>query len=392
MLCLAALTSCGGGSNEVVPPPVVPPPPGPVVSGLDSRPSNTSCLAGDAPTDSTALAVERVFANLTFSVPVLMLQEPASTERWYVVQKTGLVYAFNNQADVSTRRVFIDLSGQIAVNPSSANDERGLLGMAFHPGYPGNPRVYLSYDANNGSQLVTRVVEYQTQDGGQTLAPSSARVVLQVYQPAANHNGGNIVFGPDGFLYIGRGDGGGGGDQHGDIGNGQRLSTLLGKLLRIDVNGSTGGAPYGIPADNPMQATRCATTMLVRSRRTAPRSTPTALAIPWRWSFDRGSGELWMGDVGQGEWEEVNRVTRGGNYGWRCREGAHAFNASCGVNAGSSIDPVAEYSHAQGSFDHWRFRSTGARTFRRWQAATCLATSARAASGMWHATRRRRCR
>ncbi len=199
MLSLAALTSCGGSSNEVVPPPVVPPPPGPVVSGLDSRPSNTSCLAGDAPTDSTALAVERVFANLTFSVPVLMLQEPESTERWYVVQKTGLVYAFNNQADVSTRRVFIDLSGQIAVNPSSANDERGLLGMAFHPGYPGNPRVYLSYDANNGSQLVTRVVEYQTQDGGQTLAPSSARVVLQVYQPAANHNGGNIVFGPMAF-------------------------------------------------------------------------------------------------------------------------------------------------------------------------------------------------
>lgn len=350
LACLGAvfLASCGGSEGETVPPPVVPPPEGPVVSGLDARPPNASCLAGDAPSQSSALAVERIFPALSFSVPVLMLQEPASTARWYVVQKTGTVYVFDNLAATTTRRVFVDVGSQIAVNPSSANDERGLLGMAFHPGYPTNPRVYLSYNATAGSQLVTRVVEYQTRDAGQTLDSTSGVVILQTYQPNANHNGGNIAFGPDGYLYIGRGDGGGGGDQFGTIGNGQRLSTLLGKMLRIDVNGSTGTTRYAIPAGNPYAGGAVCNNDVGAFTASCPEIFAYGFRNPWRWSFDRGSGELWMGDVGQGEWEEVNRVTVGGNYGWRCREGAHPYNASCGVNAGSSIDPVAEYGHAQG--------------------------------------------
>jgi uncharacterized repeat protein (TIGR03806 family) len=336
----AALAGCGGSDADVGP--------DPAVSGLDARPVNATCLAGDAPSESAPLAVERVFPALTFSVPVLLLQEPASAARWYVVQKTGIVQVFNNLPDVGTQRVFVDVSSQIAVSASNPNDERGLLGMAFHPGYPANPRVYLSYTATDAGQPVTRVVEYQTRDAGQTLDPASALIVLQVYQPASNHNGGHIVFGPDGYLYIGRGDGGGGGDQHGAIGNGQRLSTLLGKLLRIDVNGSTGGVDYAIPAGNPFAGNALCNNDTGAFAANCPEIYAYGFRNPWRWSFDRDSGELWLGDVGQNAWEEVDRVTLGGNYGWRCREGNHDYQTSCGLNAASSISPVAEYSHAQG--------------------------------------------
>jgi uncharacterized repeat protein (TIGR03806 family) len=317
------------------------------LSGLDTRPSNTSCLAGDAPSTSAAFSLEQVFAGAgTFSSPILMLQEPASSARWYVVQKTGIVYVFDNQANVASRREFVNVSSQIV---GTAGDERGLLGMAFHPNYPTNPRVYLSYTTNDAGQLVTRVVEYQTRDGGTTLDATSGLTILQVYQPAANHNGGHIAFGPDGFLYIGRGDGGGGGDQHGAIGNGQRLSTLLGKILRIDVNGTTGATRYAIPPGNPYAGGAVCNNDTGAFTANCPEIYAYGLRNPWRWSFDTGSGELWLGDVGQNAWEEVNRVVAGGNYGWRCREGAHAYDGNCGPNAGSAIDPVAEYGRSQGT-------------------------------------------
>jgi uncharacterized repeat protein (TIGR03806 family) len=321
-------------------------------SGLDSRPSNTSCLAGDPPSSAVSLALQRVFPTLSFSAPILMLQEPASDDRWYVAEQGGIVYAFDNQPATSTRRVFIDVSSAIA---GAVGGEMGLLGMAFHPDWQTNRRAYLSYTAIASGQRVSRIVEYQSQDNGQTLNPATARVILQTYQPENNHNGGNIAFGPDGFLYIGFGDGGNGGDVHGPIGNGQRLSTLLGKMLRIDVNGTTGSTPYAIPAGNPYRLATGSTPNAVCNLDTGAftQNCPEIYAYgfrnPWRWSFDTGSGELWVGDVGQNAWEEVDRVTLGGNYGWRCREGAHAYDGNCGPNAGSSIDPVAEYSHAQGT-------------------------------------------
>jgi uncharacterized repeat protein (TIGR03806 family) len=320
--------------------------PAPGVSGLDVRPSNTSCLAGDAPSGTVSLATEQVFAGVgTFSSPVVMLQEPRSSARWYVVEKTGSVQVFDNQPNVTARREFINLSNQIV---GTSGDERGLLGMAFHPDFPTNPRVYLSYTATAGAQLVSRVVEYQTRDAGQTLDAASGQVILQVNQPESNHNGGHIVFGPDGFLYIGLGDGGGGGDAHGSIGNGQRLSTLLGKMLRIDVNGSTGLTRYAIPPGNPFAGGAVCNNDTGAFTANCPEIYAYGFRNPWRWSFDTGSGELWVGDVGQNAWEEVDRVVAGGNYGWRCREGAHAFNGTCGANAGSAIDPIAEYDHSQG--------------------------------------------
>src|SRR6478609_494126 len=344
---LGMLQACGGDSTAPAgggsaPTPV---PNAPGAAGLDTRPANTTCLAGDAPSSQVSLAVERVFPNLAaFSSPVLMLQEPASSARWYVVEKTGTVQVFDNQPDVAARRVFINVTGQIA---GSATDERGLLGMAFHPGWPANPRVYLSYTANAGG-LVSRIVEYQSRDGGQTLDAASGVVILQTYQPESNHNGGNIAFGPDGFLYIGLGDGGGGGDVHGAIGNGQRLSTLLGKMLRIDVNGSSGTTRYAIPSGNPLSGGAVCNNDTGAFTQNCPEIYAHGFRNPWRWSFDATSGELWVGDVGQNAWEEVDRVVAGGNYGWRCREGAHAYDGNCGANAGSAIDPVAEYSHAQG--------------------------------------------
>jgi uncharacterized repeat protein (TIGR03806 family) len=333
---LLTLSSCGGGPGGDVPGPS-----DPTVSGLDARPSNTSCLAGEAP--RVSLTLQQVFSGLgSFSSPVLMLQEPASTAYWYVVQQGGIVYAFDNLPDVTTRRVFIDLTSAIA---GASGGEMGLLGMAFHPGWPTDPRVYFSYTASISGQRVSRVVEYQTTDAGQSADVASANVILQINQPESNHNGGHIAFGPDGYLYIGFGDGGGGGDVHGSIGNGQRLSTLLGKMLRIDVDGA---APYSIPAGNPFAGNAVCNNDTGAFSQSCPEIFAYGFRNPWRWSFDRVTGELWVGDVGQGKWEEVDRVVAGGNYGWRCFEGNHDYNASCGSDAAAALPPVAEYSHDDG--------------------------------------------
>jgi uncharacterized repeat protein (TIGR03806 family) len=313
----------------------------PPVSGLDTRPSNTSCVAGDRPSSTATLALERAFPNLAnFTSPVLLLQAPANGATWYVVEQGGRVRAFDNQAAVATTRIFIDIVSRVR-----SGGEMGLLGMAFHPGYPTDPRVYLSYTNDSGT-LVSRVSEFRTRDGGTTLDPASERVLLTVPQPATNHNGGNIAFGPDGYLYVGLGDGGSGGDPFGTIGNGQNLRTLLGKMLRIDIEGTTGAVPYRIPAGNPYVGRPLCDTGTGADN--CPEIYAYGFRNPWRWSFDRGSGDLWVGDVGQNTLEEIDRVVSGGNYGWRCFEGSRAFNANCGPNASSSLPPVAEYGRTAG--------------------------------------------
>ncbi|MCB1625395.1 MAG: PQQ-dependent sugar dehydrogenase [Pseudomonadales bacterium] len=322
--------------------PTVVTPPNPPVSGLDTRPSNATCVAGDRPVVSTSLALERVFPGLSFNSPVAMLQAPADGTRWFVVQQNGVVRAFANQAN-PTVSDFADLSAHAGF---TSGGETGLLGMAFHPDFPIDPRVYLSYTANVGG-LVSRVSEFHVIGSGARVDLASEVVLLSVPQPASNHNGGHIVFGPDGFLYIGLGDGGGGGDPFGAIGNGQNLRTLLGKMLRIDISGSTGSVPYRIPAGNPYAAT----SSLCNGGSGAancPEIYAYGLRNPWRWSFDRGSGELWLADVGQDRLEEVDRVTAGGNYGWRCFEGADAYNSTCGPNSASSIPPIAQYGRTLG--------------------------------------------
>lgn len=311
----------------------------PPLLGLDARPANTTCLAGEAPSTQVTLALQRAFGNLSFSAPVLLLQAPNSSARWYVVEQAGRVRVFDNDPAVPASTSFIDIASRVR-----SGGEMGLLGLAFHPQYPADPRVYLSYTTGS-PQLVSRIAEFRSADGGQTLDPASERILLTVNQPETNHNGGHIAFGPDGMLYIGFGDGGGGGDPFGSIGNGQNLQTVLGKLLRIDVSGETGAVRYRIPAGNPFAGNPpCSTGSGAQS---CPEIYAIGLRNPWRWSFDRGSGELWLGDVGQNSWEEIDRIVPGGNYGWRCREGAHPFNGNCGA-ASNLIDPVAEYGRTAG--------------------------------------------
>ena len=312
----------------------------PPVSGLDARPVNTTCIAGERPAQTVTLAAERVFPGLSFTNPILLLQAPGDTARWYVVEQRGRVLSFANQANAATTQVFVDITGRV-----TSGGETGLLGLAFHPNYPTDPRVYLSY-TNGASGLVSRVSEFRTRDGGTTLDATSEVILLTVSQPASNHNGGHIAFGPDGFLYVGFGDGGSGGDPWGTIGNGQNLRTTLGKLLRIDVEGSTGAVPYRIPAGNPHAGNALCSTG--SGAQDCPEIYAYGLRNPWRWSFDRGSGELWLADVGQNAVEEVNRVVAGGNYGWRCFEGTSTYNSNCGPNAAGSLPPVAQYSHSVG--------------------------------------------
>ena len=333
------LTACGGGSEGNAPPPSPPPPP--------------------PPPPAASIAVERAFASLpNFTQPIAMLQEPGNSARWYVVQKTGSVRVFDNIPNVSTTREFINLSSRLLSDPSSSNDERGLLGMAFHPDYPTNPRVYFFFTANDPTLgLVDRVSEFRSLNGGMTLDPGTELVLFNVDDPENNHNGGNLAFGPDGFLYIGIGDGGGGGDGHGSIGNGQLLTTLLGKMLRIDVSASTTTQTYAIPASNPYAANpRC--NLNGSGAANCPEIYAYGFRNPWRWSFDRDSGQLWVNDVGQNTLEEVDLVILGGNYGWRCFEGANSFNATCGPNRDSAIAPVAQYGRSEG------FSTTGGFVYR----------------------------
>ncbi len=288
-----------------------------------------------------ALRVQRVFSALTFAQPVAMLQAPNDVTRWFVVEQAGVVRVFNNIPAPATSSVFIDISGRV-----TPGDEMGLLGMAFHPDFPGNPRVYLSYTNETGADRFSHISEFQVDTNG-NFNHGSEIILLRVRQPETNHKGGQIAFGPDRLLYIGMGDGGGANDQHGTIGNGQLLTTLLGKMLRIEV--FNGG--YTIPPGNAFPAgnTACGRPP---ADGTGPDSCPEIFASgfrnPWRWSFDRNGGALWVGDVGQNTREEIDRVVAGGNFGWRCREGTFVTGLNCGPAQGL-LPPVAEYGRDLGA-------------------------------------------
>ncbi len=298
------------------------------VSGLDSRPTNSNCIAPDRPVSTSSFTTQQVFNNLSFTAPIAMLQAPNDPSRWFIVEQAGVVRVFDNTPNVQSSQQFINISNQV-----TSGGERGLLGMAFHPNFSNNGQVFLSYTTTINNQLVSRLSRFYSTDSGQTLNTSPEDILLEVNQPFSNHNGGHIAFGPDNYLYIGLGDGGSGGDPQG---NGQDTTTLLGSMLRIDVDA---GTPYAIPNDNPFK-----NDSVNREEIYA-----WGLRNPWRWSFDMANGQLWLGDVGQGEWEEINLIQANGNYGWNTREGAHCYNdptESC--NRTGLTDPVAEYDHSSG--------------------------------------------
>lgn len=318
--CALSLYACGGSDDA---------PPLPV----------------DEPVPPVTLGVQQVFPNLTFTNPVAMLQAPNDSSRWFVVEQAGVVRVFANNAVTSTVDTFVDITSLV-----TSGGEMGLLGMAFHPAFPGIPRVYLSYtNDKTAAGRISRVSEFTLAAGGATLNPASERVLLVISQPETNHKGGNIAFGPDGFLYIGMGDGGGGDDQHGTIGNGQLMTTLLGKMLRIDVTPATG---YGIPGGNAFPAANalCGTeTAAGTGTDNCPEIFASGFRNPWRWSFDRQTGELWVGDVGQNTLEEIDRVVARGNYGWRCFEGTLGPDRlPCGSET-NLLPPIAEYGRSIGT-------------------------------------------
>lgn len=301
---------------------------GATLAGCAGSDDGAEASAGPATTASGAsahagprlAAVRRGLGDALF-----VTAAPGQPNRLYIVQQSGRVLILQNGRLLKTP--FLNVSSLI-----SSGGEQGLLGLAFHPRYASNGRFYVNYTNRAGD---TRVVEYRRASANRA-NPRSARRLLAIDQPFANHNGGHLAFGPDGRLYVGTGDGGSGGDPQG---NGQRVDTLLGKILRIDVDTRTGGLPYGIPADNPY-ATGGGRREIYSY----------GLRNPWRFSFDRATGDIWIGDVGQSEIEEIDHRPEGGargaNFGWNAFEGTRPFG---GTRRGSEpVPPVAEYSHDKG--------------------------------------------
>ena len=307
-----SLASCGGSS------------PSPASPSSPSTPAG-SCAAGGIVQGTPGLIATRLVAGL--SSPLDLQSAPGDRGRLFVVEQAGRIRVIRSNALVATP--FLDISARI-----SSGGERGLLGLAFHPQYASNGRFYANYTDRSGD---TRISEFRAPSpGGDTADAASERELMFVRQPFSNHNGGGLAFGPDGFLYIGLGDGGSGGDPQG---NAQNLGTRLGKMLRIDVNGAT---PFGVPPDNP----------LVGRAGALPEIWAWGLRNPWRFSFDRGTGDLYIGDVGQGALEEIDvslASRRGGeNYGWNTMEGSRCYSPSSGCNTSGLTLPVTDYGRSDG--------------------------------------------
>lgn len=247
----------------------------------------------------------------------------AGDDRLFVVEQPGLIRIFRDGE--LAPEPFLDIRDRVHADSS----ERGLLGLAFHPNYQTNGFFYVNYTGAGG---VTHIARFSVGQDPNQADPASETDLLTVAQPYPNHNGGGLAFGPDGYLYIGLGDGGSAGDPQG---NAQRVDTFLGKLLRLDVDMSE---PYAIPSDNPFAGGGG-----------LPEIWAYGLRNPWRFAFDFPTGELFIGDVGQGDWEEIDWQPPGAsapaNYGWNHREGAHDYRGGGGPDL---VDPVAEYSHAEG--------------------------------------------
>ncbi len=288
-----------------------------------------------------------------FSSPLGLIPSNDGTGRKFVIDQAGLIRIIDGEGNLLERN-FLDLRGHM-VELRTGFDERGLLGLAFHPDFGENGRFFVYYSAplREGGPAewdhTSTIAEFRVDDNDPNVADiDSKRIILEVDQPQFNHNGGHLVFGPDGYLYIAFGDGGGANDVglgHPDIGNGQDTRTLLGSILRIDVDGDE---PYSVPRDNPFVEGDGLDEIFAYGLRN-----------PYHISFDRGgTNELFAADVGQDLWEEVNIVTRGGNYGWNIREGMHCFDSetpadppvecpTVGAAGEALIDPILEYRNAR---------------------------------------------
>ena len=278
-------------------------------------------LSGKPVASHSSIALEAIVKH-RFSKPLFLTATPDDTSRLFVVEQEGHILIIKGDTVLPTP--FLDIAEKL-----STGGERGLLGLAFHPHFSSNGRLFVNYTrAQDGATVIS---EYHVSSNPNQVNRDES-VLLVIPQPYGNHNGGMIAFGPDHYLYIGMGDGGSGGDP---ANYAQNQNELLGKLLRIDVDQQR---PYGIPPDNPF----------VKGNG-RPEIFSWGLRNPWRFSFDRKSGDLWAGDVGQNAWEEINVIKMGKNYGWRLLEGTHCFNPETHCRRASKfVDPVTEYAHKQG--------------------------------------------
>jgi len=274
---------------------------------------------------STTLSLDNIVTGL--SLPVFVTHAGDGSNRLFIVEQAGRIRVFQNGSLLGTP--FLDIQSRV-----TSGGERGLLGIAFHPDYKNNRRFFLNY-TNNRPTLKTIIAEYQASPSNPNVAQTTERVLLEINQPFDNHNGGQVLFGPDGYLYIGMGDGGSGGDPQNHA---QNLDSLLGKMLRIDVDGTL---PYAVPAANPFV-----------NRSGADEVWAFGLRNPWRFSFDRLTGRLFAADVGQVTREEVDLVERAGNYGWRRYEASLCYSPSSGCeNPAPEFPfqfPIAEYGRGEG--------------------------------------------
>ena len=303
-LVMLAMVACDGGSDS---PATTPTPPLP---------------AGATATFQVTL--EKVASG--FAKPLYLVEPPDGSGRLFVVEQAGKIRILKDGAIAS--QPFLDAGSLI----TTGGAEQGLLGLAFHPKYKENGRFFITYTAKNGDNTLA---EYRVSSDAAKADPASGKVLIAIPDFAANHNGGMVAFGPDGYLYLSTGDGGQGGDPKA---NGQNKNALLAKILRIDVNGP---APYGIPPTNPFARGGGKAEVWDYGFRN-----------PWRFSFDRKTGDLWVADVGQDKYEEVSFEPAGGNgglnYGWNTMEGTHCFKPSEGCSQAGLVLPVSDYSHDDG--------------------------------------------
>lgn len=279
---------------------------------------------------TAAVRLEPAFPDLTFEQPLDPAWPDDGTNRLFVVEQPGRIWVIENDSATNVRTLFLDITSRV----DNAGWEEGLLGLAFHPDYAANGYFYVNYTAAGPDRTVISrfSVSASNPDSADT---ASEFEILSFRQPYSNHNGGCLKFGPDGHLYIGVGDGGSAGDPQD---NGQDRRTLLGSILRIDIDNPSGGKAYGIPRDNPYAG---------NTEGFAEEIYAWGLRNPWRFSFDPPTGQLWAADVGQNQIEEVDLIVAGGNYGWNIMEGSRCYNAQVCDTAGLIL-PIAEYSHNEG--------------------------------------------
>ncbi|UZD23282.1 PQQ-dependent sugar dehydrogenase [Algoriphagus halophytocola] len=290
--------------------------------------------AQESPNNTTAafanLEIEEAFPQLSFTRPVDFQHAGDGSGKLYVVEQRGVISVFENEKMIGAKSEFLNIEARV----EDSSNEEGLLGLAFHPNFEANGYFYLNYTASNPDRTVISRFTVSSSNPLQANAASEL-VLLEFEQPYSNHNGGQVAFGPDGYLYIGVGDGGRFGDPHE---NSQNLKTFLGSILRIDVDGQSEGKFYGIPSDNPF---------VHNSEGYKEEIYAYGLRNPWRFSFDSQTGQLWLGDVGQNKYEEIDIIQKGGNYGWNIMEADDCYKGRNCKQEGLQL-PVWQYDRSQG--------------------------------------------